>query len=252
MNEMQATLVAFYGFDKPQQFVHLIAECQNWAGHLLGGAFNSYPLEQVHGTIIGLEGSVEGERILNRNFRDIGQDREMLIYEMIRQCRSFEPFTIRLGGWQDKEYGFRNGMNESPYEGSFFVRGGLSGAMGWPVAETESGDETTRRLYDLRKMLEVEANVLHRWHRDPNFIDNDFFFRIGLTPLQDSDPLVETARSEMRRYMSQHDSVELVIRPETLTVVAYTDNKLPWESDPQNRRNLEDVTTGWIREVYGR
>ena len=249
---MQATLVAFYGYDKPREFLRLIAECQNMVGHLLGGAFNSYPLEQVHGTIIGLEASVEGNRVLNRNFQDIKHDREMLMDQLIGLWRSFNPFAVQLCGWQDKEYSFRNGMNESPYEGSFFIRGGLSGAMGWPITRKDSGVATPTTLYDLRKLLEAEANVLHRWHRDPNFKDNDFFFRIGLTPLEDSNPIVENARVKMRRYMSEHDPVELTIRPEDLTAVAYTDNKLPWELDGRNRRTLQDVTSAWIRKVYKR
>ena len=248
---MQATLVAFYGYNKPDEFLHLIYECQKKVGTLLGGSFNTYPLEQVHATIIGLEGSSCADKVFNLNFRDIGQDREILFDQVIDVWRRVVPFTVSLGGWQDKPYEFENGMKESPYEGSFFIRGKLAGSMGWPIEKTGSRVTYPDTLFQLRKRFETKANVLHRWHRNPEFRDNDFFFRLGVTPLPDDHPAVENARKLMRKFVSCRSPVELMIGPDDLTIVAYEDNKLPWKPDSGNRRTVENISADWLRAIYG-
>lgn len=252
---MQATLVSVYGFDKSKDFVNLIAQCQVKVGRLLDGNFISYPLEQVHATVIGLEGSISAGSLLNDNFRDKNrepepEDREMDPEQVITVWKSANPFTIQLGGWKDTRYGFRNLMKESPYKGSFFIRNNLVGAMGWPVKVDDHGVTFPTTLFTLRKAFETKANVLHRWHRKPDR-DNDFFFRLGQTCLPDDHQLVEDARGEMRDYMAGLEPpIYLKLNPQKWTVVAYTDNKLPWEQKADNRRSQSKVTTHWLRNVY--
>ena len=252
---MQATLVSVYGFEKSEEFVDLIAQCQRKVGDLLDGKFKSYPLEQVHATIIGLEGKVFDDKLLNDNFRDkkrepTPEDREMDLDQVLEVWRSATPFTIQLGAWKkDTDYSFHNYMNESPYEGSFFIRNNLVGAMGWPAELGDHGATLTRALFTLRKAFETKANALHRWHRKPGE-DNDFFFRLGQTCLPDDHQLVDDARREMRDHMASLEPLYLELNPKKWIVVAYTDNKLPWEQKADNRRSQSDVTSQWLRAVY--
>ena len=65
---MQLTFVSHYGL-KPAPFVERICPLQSVIAEQLGSRFKPYNVEQVHGTIIGLEGARFGTRIRNDNFR---------------------------------------------------------------------------------------------------------------------------------------------------------------------------------------
>jgi hypothetical protein len=127
-------------------------------------------LEQVHATIIGLEGTLRDGKLLNDNFRDKAEpdDREMDLDQLVKVWRSAAPFTVQLGAWKETDDGFRNLMGESPYEGSFFIRNNLVGGMGWPVQVGDPDPRIRDSLFDLRKEFENKANALHRWHRKPD------------------------------------------------------------------------------------
>lgn len=63
------SLVAFYR-NKPPQLTALIDELQTYLDRtsLLKGKFQSYPLEQIHGTIIGCEGIKTKQGIISKWF----------------------------------------------------------------------------------------------------------------------------------------------------------------------------------------
>src|SRR5262245_61383548 len=71
------TLVAYYG-DKPEPLGALLGELQDCLQDYLGDAFRPYALAQVHATIIGLEGTPEGSRVINTNYLQLrAQHRSM-------------------------------------------------------------------------------------------------------------------------------------------------------------------------------
>jgi len=70
----------------------------------LGSGFKPYALEQVHGTIIGLEGARVGTHIHNENFRRLrGTERLIDFRGLLHFLRIWaEPdWNVRLGGFED-------------------------------------------------------------------------------------------------------------------------------------------------------
>ena len=61
---MNVALVACYG-EKPPALKDLVAGMQAELGRFLGAAFVPYGMEQVHATIVGLEGMRVGDMIVN-------------------------------------------------------------------------------------------------------------------------------------------------------------------------------------------
>src|SRR3974390_1879197 len=62
--KMEVTLVSFYG-EKPSEVTQLMIYLQDLLASALSAGFRPYQLEQVHGTIVGLEGRRSGTTILN-------------------------------------------------------------------------------------------------------------------------------------------------------------------------------------------
>jgi hypothetical protein len=68
IGKMDVTLVSYYG-EKPSAIAKLIDGVIDALHGELGNAFRAYSQNQVHGTIIGLEGSRLGNRIINKSGR---------------------------------------------------------------------------------------------------------------------------------------------------------------------------------------
>ena len=64
---MQLTLVSHYG-PKPPTLARLIIELQQLLAQQLGTSFVPYALEQVHATVVGLEGLRVGGKVRGENF----------------------------------------------------------------------------------------------------------------------------------------------------------------------------------------
>jgi hypothetical protein len=219
--QMQVTLVAFYG-DKPPELAQLITYLQDTLASSLGAAFRPYQLEQVHGTLVGLEGNRTGSTIQNVN-SGLPVDASRLL-SFLRS--DFPSITVRVGGYpRHQEFPFTSrGMH--PYLRSFSVQDEIALAMGWPV---DSG--AVNSLDHLRWRFASELNVRHKWHKQEGDCDNDFFFVIGRVDRR----LLNTTRLQgvaehVRVSLAGLDGVLATIGPATLRLVAYLDPQLPTET----------------------
>jgi hypothetical protein len=68
--KMNVTLAAYYG-DKPPLIAKLIRDAISELSSLLGNGFAPYALQQVHGTIFGLEGRRTDQHIINTNYAEL-------------------------------------------------------------------------------------------------------------------------------------------------------------------------------------
>src|SRR5262249_42401834 len=120
-DRMQVTLVSFYG-EKPGAFAELIRNCQDKLLEHLKSAFLPYHLDQVHGTVVGLEGWRFADKIQNRNYLDLrGETRLVDPDKLLGFMRSgtIPSIPILIGGYkQGTHYDFLS-RGKHPYERSF-------------------------------------------------------------------------------------------------------------------------------------
>jgi hypothetical protein len=223
---MNLTLVGYYGA-KADSLRKFIKNAQKVLGHALPSAFEKYDVRQVHGTIIGLEGTRLGEYIINQNYFE---QRRLLkavnlpkLFQMLKASEHL-PFRVRVGGYKHrKKYPFTS-RGQHPYLRSFSVQGDVVVAMGWP----EQGSHYPPTLHELRWSLNA-ANVLHKYHSSPADFDNDFFFVLGrINRAKASELDIQVAQEKMRIYFEKQKGYSVTIDSNSLRVVAYNDTKLPW------------------------
>ena len=246
--KMQLTLVSYYG-EKTKPALDLIRLCQDKLSAMLLSAFRPYELEQVHGTIIGLEGCRVGSLIRNDNFSsNRGEDRQMSPAELLRYLRSneFPSFSIRVGGFRHyKDWGFVS-RSQHPYLRSFSIHGSIAVAMGWPI----EGDSFTDTLDKLRHKFN-EINVLHKWHKKEGDKDNDFFFVLGHVDLRSISAVqLQGVQEEMRLFLAGLNDVIIPINKEVLSIVGYLDAHLPIETSCSFKTNDSQLNPERILHLY--
>ena len=220
----QLTLVAFYG-DKPPELDDFVGEIQDLVTAHLGDRFTPYPREQVHATIVGLEGVRRGDEIVNANFMEMRREARVIDFtRLLSILRASLPIEVQLGGYrQERPFPFES-QGLHPYLRSFSIRGRIAVAIGWPT----SAGSYPQRLDSLRWALN-DAGVLHKYHRDPGDVDNDLFLVLGRV----ADP-GESERalthSVVREHLAQRAPLSLTVSEEHVSLVAYEDPQLPFGS----------------------
>jgi hypothetical protein len=223
---VKLTLVACYG-DKSEPLRALVLDLQNFLGKQLGGSFRPYELEQVHATIIGLEGSPQsnGAQLINTNYVELRQERRTMDLTKaldIIQHSPLLPIRIRIGGFQrDVAYGMTS-RGQHPYQRSFSFQGDSVVALGWPCLD---GDFPPS-LDQLRRSFN-EANILHKYHALPTDVDNDLFFVLGHVEAARVSERRGEIEAAVRDRLAGRDPVHVELDRTNLFVVAYTDPQLP-------------------------
>jgi hypothetical protein len=186
----------------------------------IGRGFQPYDIEQVHATIVGLEGcradgAIRGKRSgLAINLSGI--------VEFLRGD-AFAPIQVRVGGYRAADrHSFRS-RDEHPYLRSFSIQGSTAVAIGWPVDGAQSPDSLDR----LRRLLE-RFGVRHKWHTAAADVDNDCFFVLGRLDRDVIDGRVLEATAEaIRADLAATSHAIIDIDRDMLSFVGYLDSALP-------------------------
>jgi hypothetical protein len=222
---MNLTLVAYYGPKQQGKVRELIETTQSLLRDQLKTAFDGYVLEQVHGTIIGLEGVRVDDVVMNANFLRRRQLQKAFHLETaIELALGVRGFDVRIGGFKDRDaYPFTSrGLH--PYLRSFSIQGEIAVAMGWPV----EGTQFPLYLDEFRRSF-TAANALHAYHAAPEDIDNDFYFVLGrLKQSQANELTLQLAQDRMRDALAALEPVAVRIDKDCLRIVAYSHTLLPW------------------------
>lgn len=224
--EQNVTLVAFRGDRKPDQLNKLLAATLRQIEMALEDiglpsiAFDSYGMDQMHATVLGLELIKLGDRIFTANFlNNNGVLREMQPDLLVELCRSVADsrnplFTIRFGGFRKAhcsctsfdlfEWDCPTGksefhaFNRSAYEGTLYAFSpGPVMLTGWPIRLNDHAN-FTRQVYGFRRAAE-NCGFLDKYHstEKPYWKDDDFYLRLGtfsLFPSNSLDSIVEKVR----------------------------------------------------------
>ena len=169
--------VAFYG-PKTGRLREFLAGVQALIAEQVGGDFRPYTLDQVHATLIALNGVREGGTIVNEYLLEhAGERREMDLPRVmdILARRFATPLRVRIGGFRPGQAVPFTSRGQHLAERSFSVQGEAFVLVGWP-ADSLAG--LGQPLDELRREMNA-AGVLHRYHARPGDVDNDLHLVVG-------------------------------------------------------------------------
>jgi len=177
MGSRFVSAVAFYG-PKTGRLRELLTGVQALIAEHVGAAFRPYTLEQVHATLIALNGVREGGTIVNEYLLEhAGVRREMDLPRVmdILDRRFAVPLRVRIGGFRPGQPIPFTSRGQHLAERAFSTQGEAFVLVGWP-ADSLTG--AARPLDELRRAMNA-AGVLHRYHARPADVDNDLHLVVG-------------------------------------------------------------------------
>jgi hypothetical protein len=208
--------VAFYG-PKTGRLRELLTGVQTQIAEHVGGDFRPYTLDQVHATLIALNGVRAGSTIVNEYLLEhAGERREMDLPRVmdILARRFATPLRVRIGGFRPGQAVPFTSRGQHLAERSFSVQGEAFVLVGWP-ADSLAG--AARPVDELRREMNA-AGVLHRYHTKPADVDNDLHLVVGH---QAGAPAGALARATAAvRDTLAGDPVDLAIALSDVTIVA--------------------------------
>ncbi len=219
------TLVAYYG-EKPPALSGLLSVLQTELINLLGDAYNACEIEQIHGTIVGLEGCRSRSGIQNANLCGAGDKNSCMelegLFDFLLKTPLL-PMQVRFGGYsKDMEYPFKS-RGYQPYIRTFGLHDQSAVLIGWPA----ESDIFPMSLDSLRREC-IKYHVMHKYHAQPADVDNDLFMVIGqIDHGMANRELLDAAQSRLRSLLSEQRPVDIELGIANLAIVGYRDTRLP-------------------------
>jgi len=146
----------------------------------IGSSFLPYSLEQIHATLIALDGTRDTETgaIVNTFYlMHAGRRVQMNLPQVMDTllARFEHRMQVRLGGFAARQEIPFTSRGWQLYDRAFSVQGNAFVLVGWPVASLTG---PARPLDDLRREMNA-AGVLHRYHASDADVDNDLHLVVG-------------------------------------------------------------------------
>jgi len=242
---VQATLVSHYG-PKPPALAAYLRRCQSKLSKILPSAFAPYAVEQVHATVIGLEGCRRNGQLENLHYRERRRAlRHMDPSQLLDFLRAGDvpAFDVRIGGYRKAEHYPFLSQGKHPYDRSFSVQGAIAVAMGWP-------DDCSAVLDAFRRSFN-RLNAWHKWHQGDADVDNDFFLVLGRVDRRsNTDAEIACAEAVMRQFMATEEPVSVTFGRSSLRIVFYSDAQLPLSTSHAYAIDDPALTVSRLRDVY--
>jgi hypothetical protein len=221
------SLVAFYG-DKTNEFASLIQELQEGIIEIVGDRFKPYRLEQVHATLLGLEGRKDPQGVINKWFLDYrGETRYIDFPNFLNYLRYSGrlPIAVRIGGYNRAlNYNFFS-RDRHPYQRSFNLQKNIAVLIAWPCR----GKNYPMDLDRLR--LEGQNfNILHKYHNSIEEVDNDLYMRLGMFAEELTAEEIKRLEISMREFLEARSPLYLSIDANSVFFTYYQDEFLTLET----------------------
>jgi hypothetical protein len=218
--DLIVTAVAFYG-PKNGALKDLAESVQAIVREMLGDGFRPYTLDQIHGTVIRLDGFTDPRTgsIVSRRYCDTAGPRPPMDHARAQEILAAHltpPLRIRVGGFQAREAAAFSSRGQHPYERSFALTRDAFVLMGWPETTIAHGS-AAQPLDDLRRDLS-RANIPHWYHDGPGDVDNDFHLVVG--HLTTASPESAAAAVQAVRGYLAGNPIQLEVGIDQLTVIA--------------------------------
>jgi len=188
--------VAWYG-PKSGRLREVLAGVQALIAEHVGGDFRPYAPEQVHATLVALNGVRAGGAVVNEYFLvNEGVRREMDLPRVmdILARRFATPMRVRIGGFRPDQPAPFTSRGRHLSERTFSAQNHAFVLMGWPADSLAAADRLAAAdwpavadrpaadgrepLDELRREMNA-AGVLHRYHARPADVDNDLYLVVG-------------------------------------------------------------------------
>ncbi|WP_413166313.1 hypothetical protein ACL6C3_06405 [Capilliphycus salinus ALCB114379] len=223
-NFPNVSLVAFYG-KKSLEFTLLIQQLQQHLSAELPGVFECYKLESIHATLLGCEGVKTERGILSKWFLESREESRMIdldgFINSVQNCDKF-PMNIQFGAYHPQvDYGFTS-RSKHPYDRSFCFQNEIAVLMGWPM----KGEKIIMDIDNLRRSAE-NFNLLHKYHGNPQAVDNDCYLRVGVLNSTVSTEKLREVQQKLQELIKMRSPVNLALSLEDLSFVQYQDYTLP-------------------------
>ena len=177
MGSRFVSAVAFYG-PKAGRLRELVAGVQDLIASHVGRDFLPYTHEQVHATLIALNGVRDGGTLVNEYMLEFARLRREMDLPRVMDIlarRFATPLPVRIGGFRPDQAPPFTSRGQHPAQRSFSVQDRAFVMVGWPAASI-AGDG--RPLDELRREMNA-AGLLHRYHARPGDVDNDLHMVVG-------------------------------------------------------------------------
>lgn len=220
MRAQIVTAVAFYG-TKTGALRSLLETVQAITGEKLHGGFRPYTLDQIHGTVIRLEGITDPRTglIVNQRYRELTGTRRAMDHARASEILTSyltPPLSIRIGGHRPGTLATFSSRGQHPHERMFSLQGNAFVIMGWPASTVANGI-SDRPLDGLRRNMN-DANILHWYHQSRTDIDNDFHLVIGHHNGATEQETTEAVRC-VRAFL-EHHPVQVELGVDQITIIA--------------------------------
>ena len=224
MFDKNVSLVAFYG-NKPFQLVTLIQKLQTYLANskLVKNCFIPYQLEQVHGTIIGCEGTNTKTGIINKWFYERRRETKYIDIPGLVNYLQYQivPITIRFGGYdRNSNYNFLS-RDRHLYYRSFQLQQAqiqtIPVLIGWSW-----NNGVTLAIDNLRRHFQ-QFNLLHKYHDPLQAIDNDFYLRLGTIDRQLTSREIDAIATDIRNLLAIQPPTYISITVDNLALAKYRD-----------------------------
>jgi hypothetical protein len=229
----QVTLVAFYG-QKRQNFRNLInAIFSEIEQSPLGSNFEPYQMNQIHGTLVGMEKMAGSEEFYNFNiWEKEGRKEEMNFKHIYSNVALFFPVNIQFGGFNEDYKGFSS-LGGIPFNRTFEISWTSKKVIliGWSMAEGKKVAD--KKLLEARETLQDQHNIRPKMDND-----NDLYMVIGefqnleLLPEKALATLKESGKKLERSIRNKlaENKEELILSTEDLFYVQYESRTLDYNT----------------------
>jgi hypothetical protein len=214
------TAVALYG-TKAGELKRLLETVQALLSENLRDGFRPYPLDQVHGTVVRLDGAADAQtgRIVNLRYLEVTGIRRAMDHARAQEILAAyltPPLSIRIGGYGPDTPAAFSSRGQHPHERMFSVQGNAFVLVGWPVSTVADGI-SAGPLDELRRAMN-EANILHWYHESAADVDNDFHLVVGHHDGVPEHKAKDAVRG-VRAYLARHP-VQVAVGADQMTIIA--------------------------------
>lgn len=245
------SLVAFYG-DKPVGLASLIQQLQAYLFNhpLLQNKFIPYQLKQVHSTLIGCEGWQTSQGVINQWFQEKRQETKYIDFwgltNYLQNQVNF-PLTIRFAGYERQQnYNFLS-RHQHPRDRSFQLQSVAQDIIPVLIGWSWQDDAVTLAIDNFRREFQ-HFNLLHKYHGNPDDLDNDFYLRLGTIKAKLTLSESQTISTEILNLLEVQPSLYISINLENLAFVQYQDLSLT----PKNTKVIpvQEIDPFTLEQLY--